>query len=403
MRWPIRMNSASVWNDLDTGNMNGNEADVLTGIEQYVINHFVTILVILALTAVALYLRYRQKARMGPEDLGQSRFGFTEWLCVGLTLALIGSDFYAMYNMFTRFDVTDNERLIYSGTFALFLEGFPFMMGLVVPQIQDPVQFIKGRRKAYRKIAWFCRIGLLISWGLAIYIRLLQVAPLEEGTLTKDNFSLSTLITAPLWSYLESSFGETMNSEFLGQLFLFVSPILTSVLCYVISLHVFGQSSVDVAAKKFRKCSQRYKWCERKYQKIENRRQDVMRSMWRSLCDEEDQRYYSNDEFRSACHVRIHDKMIGKCVSAYPGLLKRYNEQIELKLAQYIVRIEKQSTIPERIEKLTVESIIEKYDGKMEDPTNRWDFEECGYDMREELESMLHEAIILAQFKSESV
>ena len=105
---------------------------------------------ILALTAVALYLRYRQKARMGPEDLGQSRFGFTEWLCVGLTLALIGSDFYAMYNMFTRFDVTDNERLVYSGTFALFLEGFPFMMGLVVPQIQDPVQFIKGRRKAYR-------------------------------------------------------------------------------------------------------------------------------------------------------------------------------------------------------------------------------------------------------------
>ena len=398
------MSSNSVW--ADVGNDNPTTLpteDPLLGLEDFIITHFVTFLVLAALTLLVVFLLRRRKERIGPKDLGQRQFGFTELLCVALTLALVGSDFYAMSNMFTRFDVTDNERIIYSATFALFLEGFPFVLGLVIPQIQDPVQFIKGRKKAYRKIASFCRIGLAVSWVLAIYIRLLQVAPIENGTLTRENFTLSELIASPLWAYLASDYGETMNTEYLAQIFLFLSPVLTSMLCYVISLHAFSKTSVDVAAEKYKRCRERFEWCENRYQKAEERRQDVMASMWRSLCDEEDRRYYSINEFRSACHVLIHDKMIAKCVNAYPGLLKRYNEEIELKLAQYIVRIGKHSTIPERIEKLTVESIVRQYDDKQHDPTNKWNFEECGYDMREELSSLLHEAIILAQFKSESI
>ena len=88
------MSSNSVW--ADVGNDNPTTLpteDPLLGLEDFIITHFVTFLVLAALTTLVVFLLRRRKERIGPKDLGQRQFGFTELLCVALTLALVGSDF----------------------------------------------------------------------------------------------------------------------------------------------------------------------------------------------------------------------------------------------------------------------------------------------------------------------
>lgn len=332
------------------------------------------------------YTRYRSMKAPGPVKLDALSFTM-KVCCIVLMAGLISCDYISLMNMFKLMRFDAEERPIFAFAFALFLEGFPFVLGIVLPKVRDPIQAIEGKKDDYKLIARICTVCMLISFALAVGLRYLFVtAPARGG-----------------WeAYMNEQFmrNPNKNDVFLGQLFLFCSPILTSILALVVSWVAFGSNNLDDLATQLRKHQERFNWYEQAYGEYKHCYQDARNSLWITVGHKADDEPLENfEEFRLDCHAKIHDMIIGNCMDAYPSLLKRYNERIEAALSGYVQELADYSTIPHLITRITVQDIIREYNKTVKEPVDNWNYEVCEQQMAGDLESMLSKSVIVAQFK----
>lgn len=354
---------------------------------------FVLILALLgaALIGLVLWNRHRRKAEPGlvqSDSIGL----FSKALCMALVLLLIFSDYTALQNMFKGFRMSIPERRLFSATFALFLEGFPFVLGIVVPKIKDPAQPYAGKKARLRTVAVICWCCLIVTFALSIGMRYLYTEQPSRGGF--EAFMAGTYNSDEL---------NNRSDKYLGELFLFFSPVLTSLLAYVVTSVVFGSSNLDDAAKRCAQHRKRADWFQAAYDGAVHRKEDAAHSLWYTLGYSVDDPVPSDfDEYRDSCHVKIHDMIINNCLYAYPSLLKRYNERVEASLNGYINELAKYSSTPNVITRISVDEIIDKHDASVGMNVDAWDYERCEPVMCGDLERLLHSAVIMAQFKRAS-
>lgn len=351
-----------------------------------------TLVVLLSVLLIVLAAWIIRKLRKRPPD-PQKQIGASTLFRVAagfLILCLATSDLFAMYNMFSNFRLKPEESVAFSLTFALFLEGFPFVLGYIDPMKKDPAQFIMQREKRYRTISIVCWIFLIVSWTLAITIRFLYTEQSQMGGFVdfwKGNYN--------------SSRNKYSNNAYLAQVFLYVSPILTSILAYALSYMAFGSSCLQEAARVMRAAKARFEAAEQAYNSINNLRQDAKSVLWSSFTNSIDYPPPTDfDDFRNQSTVYIHDKLISGCLDAYPTLLKRYNHEVESVLARYIVELSEYSSMPQLITQITVQQITEEFDSKTTNNVNKWGYELCGPYLLADLERLLNDAVIGAQFQA---
>lgn len=352
---------------------------------------FALIVILVGVVLAAFLIIRRRRAKQIPDPMkAQEASTFLKVSSGILILMLMTSDLFAMYNMFSSFRLKWEQSILFSCTFALFLEGFPFALGMIDPLKNDPAQFITKRDKRYRMLSYICWTFLIVSWVLAILIRLMYTEQPAMGGF--EGF----------WegSY-NSSHNKYSNNAYLAQVFLYVSPILTSVLAYVLSYLAFGSSCLQEAAKLLRASHARYNHAKAVYEKTNNLRLDATSTLWSSLTGT------SNNvpppefsDFRNQSMVYIHDMLIQSCLDVYPALLKRYNYEVEAALSRYIVELSRLSSMPQRISQITVQEITESYDARMVRDVDKWEYELCEPAMCADLEALLHDAVIGAQFKA---
>lgn len=340
--------------------------------------------------SIVMWIR-RKQAKKNPDPMkalgADAFFKFAAGL---LIILLMASDLFAMYNMFSSFRLRPEESVIFSFTFALFLEGFPFALGFIDPLKKDPAQFIMARKTRYKIMSRICWVFLSISWGLAILIRYMYTQqPIMGGF-------------EAFWNgQYNSSRNQYANNAYLAQVFLFVSPILTSILAYVLSCLAFGSSCLEEAAKIRRAAHARFTAAQKAYSDINHKRLDAANVLWASLTEDPTSVPPSDfDDFRNQSIVYIHEMLISGCLDAYPALLKRYNYEVETALAHYIVELSKLSSTPHLISQISVQQITDNYDARMTKDIDKWEYELCEPAMCGDLEQLLHDAVIGAQFRN---
>lgn len=346
------------------------------------------ILVIVCIIVMAIVRKQSKKTPDPMKAMGSG--GFFKTIAALLIILLMASDLFAMYNMFDSFRLRPGESIMFSFTFALFLEGFPFALGFIDPLKKDPAQFIMARKSRYKIISRICWIFLIISWLLAILIRVLYTQQPSMGGFKA------------FWTGLyNSSRNEHSNNAYLAQVFLFASPILTSILAYVLSCLAFGTSCLEEASKICRAAHARCTAAQEAYDDINHKRLDAASVLWASLTNDPTSVPPSDfNDFRNQSIVYIHDMLIRGCLDAYPALLKRYNHEVETALAHYIVELSKRSTIPHVITQITVQQITKDYDARMSRDVDKWDYDLCEPAMCGDLEDLLNDAVIGAQFRN---
>lgn len=351
------------------------------------------ILMFVSLALIVAIFIYRHIAKRPPDPLkalGVS--GFIKFVSAVLICLLLASDVFAMYNMFSSFRLKWEESAMFSFTFALFLEGFPFTLGIIDPIKKDPGQFIMHRDKHYRKLSRICWCFLIVSWALAFVIRFMYTEQPHMGGFFK------------FWEgEYNSERNKYSNNSYLAQVFLYISPILTSLLAYALSYLSFRSSCLQEATKLVRTSQDRYNRTLDTYERINNRRQDATAALWASLTgDITSVPPLEFNDFRNQSMVYMHDMLISGCLDSYPALLKRYNHEVEAALSHYIAELSQLSTIPQRINQITVEEIIKDYDQHMIYDADKWDYELCGSAMCKDLEQLLEDAVLGSQFNTMS-
>lgn len=378
--------------------------NTLAGNKDLMYLFIVGLITIVAIPMIIMGAYRRKRRREGPAPMTQPKYGLYEWACVVIMVLLVSSDMFAMINMFTFFGLTPAEFRIYSATFALFLEGFPWVLGRITPLIKDPVQYVQGRRRAYRRIAFMCWLGLFAAWALTIVIRFLYTYEINPNV-NVMNLTVGDIMSSGFNAFLSGRYNNSFgydtgaNDGYLAQVFLFVSPILTSVLAYALTLVAFSSNNAALAAKDMQKALEYHQWCDNRYQSIHNRCMDAKRSIWASLNGNPGRYIDDPATFRRSCHVLIHDNLIEECLDAYPSMLKQYNEAVESVLADFISQCAEHSSEPHKVARITVEEIIQEYEKGLTEAGNKWRYEECSEKMCADLEELLDHTIIMAQFR----
>ena len=349
----------------------------------------------LALAVVLCFLAIwnKHRHRKAPNLVKSDSVGpFTRYTCIFLILGLVFSDFPSLQNMFRNFGMTYRERRLFSITFALFLEGFPVVLGIALPKVLDPAQPYARKRGLYAFISAFSLAAILVTFALSVVLRLEYTEQPSRGGL--DAF---------LAGNYDSGGVLNKSDRYLGEVFLFFSPILTSVMAFLVTLVVLGNTNMDDAAKRCQRNMERFQWFKARCDKANHKRDDASSSLWYTLGHSvNDPIPVAFSDYRKACHVKIHSMIINNCLYAYPSLLKRYNDRVEATLGYYINELARLSSIPNVITKIKVEDIILDYDTHVDLDVDAWNYERCEPVMCGDLERLLNSAVIMAQFKHAS-
>ena len=356
-----------------------------------------TMILVLGCAAAIVALILHRRAAKRPTDPLQA-FGVStpfKLLAALLIVALTAADLFATSNMFSGFNLKIEETRMFSFAFALFLEGFPFALGLIDPLKKDPGQFVMQRGRYYRMLSRLCWCFLVLSWCLAILIRILYTEQTRYGGF--EAFLDGTYTTTP------DRIGRNDNNTYLAQVFLFASPIITSVLAYVLSWLAFSSTCLHNAAKLVRSSHKLYMQRLDAYERINHRRQDATSALWASVTGDVNAvppREF--EDFRNQSMAYMLDMMIAGCLDAYPAMLKRYNHEVEAAMTRYIAELSRMSTVPQRINQITVGQIINEYDQAVSRDVDKWDYELCEPAMCGDLEELLNDAVIGSQFNATS-
>ena len=288
------------------------------------------------------------------------------------------ADFYTLINVFHkggRFEIGDAR--LYAGVLALILEGVPLYMGIAVSEKNDDTCYIPNDRKANKGD---------IKWAFFVTCIALIVVAALRGSYVYDMVRTGK-IKLPK---------ELM--KFLSNCFLVISPALTSVAAYVVSSFAFRSSYLKKIEKQEHRWHKEYLYWQRRFQMARTRFCCGRDGLAASLGITKPSEHF--DEFRLDCFQRIRAKLVDNCIVAYPTQMERFTKEVEQALNEYIVEMEKYTTVPHEIRNIKVEDIIRKYEEQNKHTADAWDYDVAGAAMNQELIRTLDVAIVTAEFKT---
>lgn len=255
------------------------------------------------------------------------------------TVLLAWSDYKAVFTFFeTAINLYADAPKVLSITFAAFLEGFAFILGIFLSKAVD----FTCDRPSERFANWFgvgiSFAGLCAAWVLSVVQRVNLIGPeiledFDEGT--KLTFAL---------------FMEYGQPE---QIFMMCSPVLTSILAFGLSWLAFPSYSLDKQGRDVEYQLDRYLRFSKRYKKMLMAYQQKKSRLWTALCGADEGTIFDMPAdaniYQSRCQQMIRQKTVNACVSAFSGEFGQYNKRIEAELSKYILELSERSTLPHQI------------------------------------------------------
>lgn len=278
----------------------------------------------------------------------------------GFILVLMISDFFAVRQLF--YGVGTSEQIICSFILATALEGFPTLLGRSYSKYKSETQHNANEKKRMNVGIVLGLVGFFLTAFTMIALRVLKLSSEWRGLVISMKVS---------------------------SLMLTIHPIITSVLAFATSWEFLG---ADDASDTKIVCEDLLKTLNEKtlafqecYQELESKRD----ALWTSFSHGGDDRPKTASVFRSESYKRIRAKLIANCTESFPDQIERYNLSVESALKNFLVRMSSQSTIPEQILSIDVNSILKEYDEKVNDEKQRWASDVLSDEGRKELQDRL--------------
>lgn len=313
------------------------------------------------------------------KDVWATRF-YVKVVAITLIIVMAWADYSAMKNMFMsgEIDMLAREAKLYGALFALCLEGIPTFMGAALSVITDKNKI--GYKKNDKTNA---SVSLVIG-GIGIFLAMLLAMGLR-GMLI----------------YIRGGFEAFAKGNYDGlpvDMFLTVSPLLTSILAFMASWAALKTENEQVLEAKVTVLLKRYLKRQEAFRRELNSFRDARIALWTTITDHIPMPKKS-DVFKDECYKRLRTRLIDNCVLAYPMQIAHYNASVENLLENCIIEMSTKTTIPDAITKINVKEILKEFDENKVKSGEKWDLKKAGGELKAELIDFLDNRIKTAQYK----
>lgn len=292
----------------------------------------------------------------------------------------ISSQFYIGELDLSRFI---KEGVVYSLTMSILLEGNPAFLGYAVSLWTDKT-LAKSNDEFNAKVGTIVSlIGLLITLALSVYLRAIMI---KANGGAKAYFSGVYALNDE----------QLDNSSFVIHCYLLVSPILTSLLAFVASWSAFRSERLDDLEKKVDSLHLKSLNYQRQFLDVKSQFDDARLGLWSTITATDTSNMPSEiTTYRKEFYNRTRKKLQDNTLNELPDQIKHYNKEIENLLSTFITQMEQNHS-----DSLSVENLIRMHDAKTENNVDKWDSELATPELKEKLNKLLDNAIVIAQFKT---
>lgn len=318
------------------------------------------------------------------------------------------ADYIAMYDLFGKLNLGDYMIIggqefpidlitVLSLMMCVFLEGSPAFLGMSYSNLKD-VTIYKENDKIVS------RLGAVLSLIVSVAAILLSVILRVMYIYANGGYSAYRLGVY--------GGGEDTNLEFIAQVLLLLSPILTSLLAFVASWLAFRSNYKKNLERRVEKLHRRYLIAQSEFNTSYYQLDSARMALWSSLSVKEmmpsgteeamDAMPSVSSVFRKECYDRIRNKIIENSIISYSTQVNRYEMAIEAALNNYLTRLKEKSISPIQLQDIIIEDLIKEYD-KNNDNTDaklKWNYLLSGEELEKELKDILDNAVVVARFKN---
>lgn len=309
----------------------------------------------------------------------ERNWGALQFVAAFITALMLAADFYTLRDLFLEIVDIARDAYIYSMVLACALEGLPFYLGTIVSEVKDEGCYYKNDRKVARFGCVITLVALLLVFAMAAGLRAMFIQN----------------------QYLQGAYSQRRGFEqMIPQLFLMVSPILTSTLAFVASWFAFRRSYLEELYRKVIRKQNIYLRCKSAFQKAYNPYMRARHSLWASLADPDCQMPVKSTDYRRECFAHIRSKLVTNCIVSYPTQIEQYTQRVNQALEECLLEMSKHTTLPHAITDISLADLIEEYDNRAMDAADCWNYNYAGPDLEAELRNTLDNAIVVAHFET---
>lgn len=303
----------------------------------------------------------------------------TQYFSILIILGMLVADFLTVRSLFIEM-MEPGNAVILSFIMAGALEGLPFYLGMIHSEKIDVGSYNTNDKPVMTRGFWLAMIALLVTFAIAVASRLLWIQHLY--------------IT-------EQMVGEDFYEELIPQLFMTISPIMTSLLSYVASWFAFRSSYLDRLYDLVVQKQDVYNRCKENFQTSYDAYRRARYSLWSSLTEENGEPIPQDSaKYHERCFKKIRNKLVSHCITCYPSQIERYTQETNKLLEGFILEMSRHTTLPQTITRLTLADIIAEHDELAIDYADCWDYNFAGPDLENELRATLDNALVVAQFEA---
>lgn len=306
----------------------------------------------------------------------KNRITLSQIAAILVTGFMVLADWYTLRDLFIEL-VNATDAHIYAMILATTLEGLPFYLGMLSAEGADVGHYYKNDFKTARTGFWIALFALFCAFTITASLRILMIYNMR----LMGEFN-----------------GRRGFEKLIPQLFLTVSPLLTSLLSYVASWFTFRSSYLEKAYNETLEKQEFYLQRREEFREAYDLFQGTRSSLWFSLEDAETLIMPRDSEsFRTECFTRIRKKLVANCLACYPTQIERYTQEVNSALERCIQELAMHTTIPHAITDISVSELISQHDKNARDYADCWDYNMAGPELEGELHSMLDQAVVVAQ------
>lgn len=298
------------------------------------------------------------------------------WVLAFLSTGVLGYyDYLSMEELLqsTELPGSDSEKT-FAILFALCLEGIPFFTASFASKLFLEYK-IKKNDKRYAAIGFVLGcIGIVIAWGVALYIRYIFIQ--KNGGLLQ---------------FLHPEAKLDSNERYIADIFLQWSPIITSILAFLVSWAANIKDTEKKIKKELEIYHKNFLQKEAIYRTELEKLLNLRTFIWNSVTEYEVERIpipESEQVFREEVIKRIRRQLILNSITIYPGEMERFQNKIEAELSAYLVEMALKSTNPELVLNIELKEVIQRYDEEQlqkNQPEQCWEYSKAGKKLEDEL------------------
>lgn len=304
----------------------------------------------------------------------------TRLLACGMIGLLMLVDFQNLYAMFTspQANTTARNAFWFSLTLCLALELQPVFLGMSVSKLTDRTRHCTNDRIGAIVGCAVSAAGTLLAFGVFLYIKGLEIAAAGgKAAFLAGTYSLS-------------------SASYMVQVLLLASPILTSLLAFVISWSCCGVEARHRLERQLENARRRMVHAHRCYRHQAERVELERTRLWAGVSAHSPMPC-TLAEYRAAVCLRIRNKTIETVLAAFPLVVERYQQAVECRLQQSIHRMAACSSVPLAIEQIDLAGVLARYDANQPDDGMAWSLQRALPVLEDGLKRGVDNAVVQAQ------